>query len=51
MNIGPLNYRSSAVPGLTIKELRQELKKRNARGYSRKSKAELIQQLNEMSTN
>ena len=34
-----------------IKELRQELKKPNARGYSRKSKAELIQQLNEMSTN
>jgi hypothetical protein len=32
----------------TIKELRQELERHNARGYSRKSKVELIKQLTEM---
>ena len=34
--------------GINVKELRQELKSRNAKGFSRKNKAELIEQLNQM---
>ena len=33
---------------MNVKELRQELKSRNAKGFSRKNKAELIEQLNQM---
>ena len=33
---------------MTVKQLKEELKKRNARGFSNKTKAELIKQLEEI---